>query len=48
MLLRHLLQTLPEAQVTGSPDVEIRDIAHDSRLVEPGALFVAVPSVGGD
>jgi UDP-N-acetylmuramoyl-L-alanyl-D-glutamate--2,6-diaminopimelate ligase len=29
-------------------DIEIHDIAYDSRQVRPGSLFVAVPAVGGD
>lgn len=48
MLLRRLLRALPDAQVTGPDDVEIRDITYDSRQVIPGSLFVAVPSVGGN
>jgi UDP-N-acetylmuramoyl-L-alanyl-D-glutamate--2,6-diaminopimelate ligase len=48
MLLRHLLQALPAAQVNGSLALEIGDLACNSRQVTPGALFVAVPSVGGD
>lgn len=47
MLLTQLVNALPVAQRTG-PDVEITDIAYDSREVTPGALFVAVPTVGGD
>lgn len=48
MLLRHLLRALPEAHLTGAGDVEIVDIAYDSRRVLRGSLFVAVPTVGGD
>ncbi len=48
MLLRRLLDALPEACVSGPTDIHICDIAYDSRRVTPGALFVAVPSVGGD
>src|SRR5438105_14966543 len=47
MLLSRLLTALPQAQVTGPVEVDISDIAYDSRQVNPGALFVAVPSVGG-
>jgi UDP-N-acetylmuramoyl-L-alanyl-D-glutamate--2,6-diaminopimelate ligase len=48
MPLRSLVDVLPEAQLRGSGDVEIRDIAYDSREVEPGSLFIAVPSIQGD
>jgi UDP-N-acetylmuramoyl-L-alanyl-D-glutamate--2,6-diaminopimelate ligase len=46
MLLSALLQALPEARMHGE-DVEIDDITYDSRLVHPGALFLAVPTVNG-
>jgi UDP-N-acetylmuramoyl-L-alanyl-D-glutamate--2,6-diaminopimelate ligase len=48
MLLRDLLIALPGARVAGSSDVVISDVAYDSRKTQPGSLFVAVPSVGGD
>jgi UDP-N-acetylmuramoyl-L-alanyl-D-glutamate--2,6-diaminopimelate ligase len=49
MLLRDLLRSLPEMRMTEpADDVDIADIAYDSRLVQPGWLFVAVPKVGGD
>lgn len=43
MLLRDLLRHLPDAELLGSGDVEIRRIDYDSRRVAPGSLFVAVP-----
>lgn len=45
MLLSELLYKsgLADAEVIGDRNVEIRDIATDSREVTPGALFVAVP-----
>jgi UDP-N-acetylmuramyl-tripeptide synthetase len=46
MKLSALVHALPGAHVDG-PDVEIADIAYDSRRVRPGTLFLAVPSVGG-
>jgi UDP-N-acetylmuramoyl-L-alanyl-D-glutamate--2,6-diaminopimelate ligase len=46
--LSRLLAALPDARWDGRADVEIEDIAHNSRAVTPGSLFVAVPSVGGD
>lgn len=48
MLLNRLLRALASARQSGSGDVDITDIAYDSRQVVPGGLFVAVPSVGGD
>lgn len=48
MRLSMLLDALPEARWDGPADPEISDIAYDSREVTPGALFVAVPTVGGD
>lgn len=40
--LGDLLTGLEQADLTGSVDVEIDDIAYDSRLVKPGGLFVAI------
>lgn len=47
MLLRRLLNALPAAQTAGPVDIDIRDIAHDSRTVNTGTLFVALPPVAG-
>lgn len=47
MRLATLLEALPEKIVTGSRQVVIRDIVHDSRLVAPGDLFVAVREPSG-
>jgi UDP-N-acetylmuramoyl-L-alanyl-D-glutamate--2,6-diaminopimelate ligase len=46
MKLSVLLHALVGVHVNG-PDVEITDVAYDSRRVHPGTLFLAVPSVGG-
>jgi UDP-N-acetylmuramoyl-L-alanyl-D-glutamate--2,6-diaminopimelate ligase len=46
MLLRRLLRAVPDAIVAGWTELDIEDIAHDSREVRPGSLFVAVPTVG--
>jgi UDP-N-acetylmuramoyl-L-alanyl-D-glutamate--2,6-diaminopimelate ligase len=46
MLLSAVLRDLSGATVSG-PDVGIRAVVYDSREVEPGSLFLAVPSVGG-
>ena len=37
-----LLAVLDDARVLGSPDGSIRSLAHDSRAVRPGAVFVAL------
>ena len=47
MLLHRLLDGLPVIRVAGPTDLEIRELAFDSRQVTPGSLFVAVPSVSG-
>jgi UDP-N-acetylmuramoyl-L-alanyl-D-glutamate--2,6-diaminopimelate ligase len=47
VLLRRLLNALPEARTAGPVDIDIRSIAHDSRAVDAGTLFVAMPPVGG-
>jgi len=46
MRLDTLLRAVPEAHVVGDTQLEIADIAYDSRAVRPGSCFVAVPSVG--
>lgn len=43
MILNELLKTIPLREARGATDVEIADIAFDSRLVKPGTLFVAQP-----
>lgn len=48
MRLSRLVRALQGARVSGPVDIDIRDVAYDSRQVRPGALFVAVPTVGGD
>ncbi len=48
MRLSTLLDALSHAQWDGPADIDIGDIAYDSREVTPGALFVAVPTVGAD
>jgi len=47
MLLSRLLQALSGTHTGDIEDVEIADLAYDSRQVRPGSLFVAVPAVGG-
>lgn len=43
MKLEDMLQGIEGATVRGDASVEIRDVAYDSRRVEPGALFFALP-----
>ena len=42
MLLGQLLKKVAVKEISGDPDLEIKGLAYDSRLVEPGYLFVAV------
>ena len=48
MILSQLLQAIHPVSVTGSADVDILDIAIDSRQVGEGFLFVAVPGTQVD
>ncbi len=41
--LARLLQALPAAQMEGASSVEVSSLAHDSRAVQPGGLFMALP-----
>jgi UDP-N-acetylmuramoyl-L-alanyl-D-glutamate--2,6-diaminopimelate ligase len=42
MRLAELVAELPGARVAGDSSVEVRDLAYDSRKVEPGTLFFCV------
>jgi UDP-N-acetylmuramoyl-L-alanyl-D-glutamate--2,6-diaminopimelate ligase len=42
MLLKHLIQNLPDTVVTGSVEREIAGLAYDSRRVKPNWLFAAL------
>jgi UDP-N-acetylmuramoyl-L-alanyl-D-glutamate--2,6-diaminopimelate ligase len=42
MRLDELLARFPEARVVGDDSAELRDLAYDSRKVEPGTLFFCV------
>jgi len=42
MRLRTLLQGLPQKQILGPENPEVKGIAYDSRQVAPGYAFVAV------
>jgi UDP-N-acetylmuramoyl-L-alanyl-D-glutamate--2,6-diaminopimelate ligase len=46
--LQDLLARLPEAVVSGPADVTVTDVVHDSRAVQPGALFVAIRGLKDD
>ncbi|MEA3340057.1 MAG: UDP-N-acetylmuramoyl-L-alanyl-D-glutamate--2,6-diaminopimelate ligase [Chloroflexota bacterium] len=48
MLLKHLIQALPTVLGQIGGDVEIHSIAADSRQVQPGNLFVAIPGFSVD
>ena len=43
MILRDLLTNAVPVQVQGSLDIEVTQLAYDSRCVQPGALFFALP-----
>jgi len=48
MKLQELLQRLPSAILYGDPSLEIGAVAHDSRALTAGALFVAIPGLKTD
>src|SRR5256885_2100560 len=48
MILRDLLPATVPLHIRGSLDVEISQLAYDSRLVKPGALFFALPGTKND
>ncbi len=48
MLLRDILYKVAMRSLTGSTEVEIRDIHIDSRNVKPGSLFIAINGVAVD
>ena len=48
MGLPKLLTALSHEEVHGRVDVEIQGLAHDSRQVRPGDLFVAVKGLDAD
>ncbi len=43
MKLGDLLHRLPGVRLTGDPATEVTAITHDSRLVQPGEIFAALP-----
>ena len=48
MILENLFESIPVLGITGRMDVEIEGLAYDSRMVEPGGIFVAVPGYEAD
>jgi len=48
MRLHELASAVPGLQVVVGPDVDVRRVAFDSRQVQPGDLFVAIPGVRVD
>lgn len=48
MQLNHLPEALPTVLTRAGGDVEIHGIAADSRRVQPGDLFVAIPGLSVD
>lgn len=47
-LLSDLVSALPQAEARHTAGVEIAGVTCDSRRVQPGDLFVAVPGVAVD
>lgn len=48
MRLSILLDALPDKVVTGHTDFSVRSVVHDSRIVQPGDLFVAIREPSGN
>jgi len=48
MILRDLLPKTVPVQIQGNVEVEISQLAYDSRLAQPGALFFALPGTKND
>ena len=48
MNLQELIKTLPEANVTGNTDIEVRSLQFDSRQIGPGDVFVATRGTAVD
>ena len=48
MKLKDLIEAVRPVSVSGRTDLEVRSVVHDSRQVEPGALFVAVRGCNED
>ena len=48
MKLKDLLQDVRVRELRADPELEITDIAYDSRKVRPGGLFVAITGFASD
>ncbi|HYR26881.1 MAG TPA: UDP-N-acetylmuramoyl-L-alanyl-D-glutamate--2,6-diaminopimelate ligase [Thermoanaerobaculia bacterium] len=48
MKLNELLRDVPVRETHGDLDVEVTSVTPDSRLVKPGAVFVAIPGTAKD
>lgn len=48
MLLRDILYKVSIRSVSGSTDVEVKDIQIDSRKVQPGTVFIAIKGAAAD
>ena len=48
MKLKEMLRDIPVLAMTADPETDIRNIAYDSRAVQPGDLFVAVEGFASD
>jgi UDP-N-acetylmuramoyl-L-alanyl-D-glutamate--2,6-diaminopimelate ligase len=48
MILKKALQQIPGIEYAGSADADLRGITYDSRLVQPGDLFVAIKGAKTD
>ena len=48
MILSELAASFPEARIQGDAAVAVVDLAYDSRAVEPGTLFFAIPGDAAD
>lgn len=48
MNLQELIKTLPEANVTGNTDIEVRSLQFDSRQISQGDVFVATRGTAVD
>ncbi len=48
MNVETLLETVPVRARKGPPDIDVRALAYDSRRVQPGSLFAALPGLRDD
>ena len=48
MILADLLARLPQAESSADPRVPVSHVTHDSRLVQPGSMFVAIRGLAQD